>query len=223
MPEKLSINAEKSLQIKSRSQRDIEIPIKYLSEIIEARCKEIFDALLYKIEESGYGDLLSSGIVLTGGSANLLNISDYLKTASGYSVRRAMPVGKFSYTGFPKLSEFSSSAISGLLALAWEDCIGFEDSYNTAGTTVEDIRTVREPDTADNAGSNEETCENGETARNDSSENSGTTWIKGLFGGMKKDKVDKKKDKGDKKKEDRKKDNRFSGFSGILFEDDDNI
>ena len=37
MPEKLSINAEKSLQIKSRSQRDIEIPIKYLSEIIEAR------------------------------------------------------------------------------------------------------------------------------------------------------------------------------------------
>lgn len=223
MPEKLSINAEKSLQIKSRSQRDIEIPIKYLSEIIEARCKEIFDALLYKIEESGYADLLSSGIVLTGGSANLLNISDYLKTASGYSVRRAMPVGKFSYTGFPKLSDFSSSAISGLLALAWEDCIGFEDSYNTAGTTVEDIRTVREPDTADNAGSNEETCENGETARNDSSENSGTTWIKGLFGGMKKDKVDKKKDKGDKKKEDRKKDNRFSGFSGILFEDDDNI
>ena len=82
---------------------------------------------------------------------------------------------------------------------------------------------MREPDTADNAGSNEETCENGETARNDSSENSGTTWIKGLFGGMKKDKVDKKKDKGDKKKEDRKKDNRFSGFSGILFEDDDNI
>lgn len=127
IPEKLANYSEKSLQITSSSQRDIEVPMKYLSEIIEARCREIFDAILYHIELSGFADTITSGIVMTGGSANLNCVTDLLKQMSGYSVRRALPNGRYCSKGFNRLGDFSSSTMIGLLMLAAEYRVGYDD------------------------------------------------------------------------------------------------
>lgn len=127
LPDKLANYSEKSLQITSSSQRDIEVPMKYLSEIIEARCREIFDAILYHIELSGFADTITSGIVMTGGSANLNCVTDLLKQMSGYSVRRALPNGRYCSKGFNRLGDFSSSTMIGLLMLAAEYRVGYDD------------------------------------------------------------------------------------------------
>ncbi len=229
MPEKLSVNSEKSLQIKRQSQADIEIPVKYLAEIIQARCKEIFDAILYKIEESGYADQLSSGIVLTGGSANLLCVSDYLKSISGYTVRRAMPAGKFSYIGFPKLADYSSASLAGLFTLAWEDCLGQEDATfipeDTCGRRQEDDAepdddriagpdspAKREEDLPESGPAHEAVAEEDYVDDEDdeaSDKDEGGTWISKII----------RRKKKEEKKEEKKKDNWFD----TLFDDNDNV
>ncbi len=221
MPEKLSVNAEKSLQIKSKSQRDIEVPIKYLAEIINARCKEIFDAILYKIEESGYADLLASGIVLTGGSANLLCIADYIKNVSGYNVRRAMPTGKFNSRGFPRLSDYSAASTVGLLTLALEHGTGMEEIEIIEKT---DNRESNEdmPDTAGQQGTVNVTDEPADIPedkpqeKNDDTDGNGGSWIKTIFGNRKKKEQEKQREHTEKKKT-------GDGLLNTLFGDEDEI
>ena len=87
-PDKLQNMSDKYLRIKLRdSSRTKEVGIKFLSEIVTARMKEIFEAVLYIIQESGMADDLGAGIVLTGGGAKLTNCSKLLEERSGYSVR----------------------------------------------------------------------------------------------------------------------------------------
>lgn len=149
MPDKLFSLAEKSLKIESG--RGKEVPVRYLSEIIETRCREIFDAILYHIEMSGLADELNSGIVLTGGSANLMAVADLLKSMSGYNVRRAVPNGKYSKRGFDRLGEYSASTLMGLLMLAVEDCAGYDTGEAAPadnGTLFGNITSIDENDQA---------------------------------------------------------------------------
>ncbi len=88
MPDRLGTLGEKKLRItdvldKSRK----EVSVKYLSEIITAREKEIIEALLYDIQTSGYADKLKNGIVVTGGGASMLNICTFIKETSGYNTK----------------------------------------------------------------------------------------------------------------------------------------
>lgn len=68
-----------------------EISFKVLSGIIEARVTEIFEAVAYEIERSGYKDQIKGGIVLTGGSAQLQNIRDLSNLVTGMETRVAAP------------------------------------------------------------------------------------------------------------------------------------
>lgn len=183
MPDKLAINSEKSIQIKGRTLNDIEIPVKYLAEIINARCQEIFDAIFYKIEESGYAEQLSSGIVLTGGEANLMCITDFIKSLSGYPVRRAMPSVKIDYSGFSKLYDYSYASLTGLLKLVMDGEITLKGT-DSASTYIEQNRQAGDEETTDNetevtddtAGQIEEKPEKTEKKRK-------TTWLKDVFFG----------------------------------------
>ena len=65
MKDNLQTLAEKTLQIEEESVRT-RIPVKYLSEVITTRVKEIIDAILYEIQMSGFADQLRSGVVVTG-------------------------------------------------------------------------------------------------------------------------------------------------------------
>lgn len=68
-----------------------EISFRNLAFIIQARMEEIIDNIAYHIEKSGYADKIGAGIVLTGGSALLLNLNQLLKYKTGFDVRIGRP------------------------------------------------------------------------------------------------------------------------------------
>lgn len=117
LPEKLQTMGDKILQINDEENGSYEnLPVKYLSEIITSRCKEIITAILFLIQESGFADRLRCGIVLTGGGANLVNLANMIREMSGYNVRIGFPLAsKFSSDGCPGIGEAEASTSVGLI------------------------------------------------------------------------------------------------------------
>ncbi len=123
LPDKLQSLSEKTIQINDDENGTYEqLPVKYLSEIINCRAKEIIDAILYQIQESGFADKLRNGVVLTGGSAGLVNFANLFREMSGYVVRLGYPrAQKFSSGGCPGVSETSAAASIGMILEAKKD------------------------------------------------------------------------------------------------------
>lgn len=122
MPEKLQSMGEKILHIRSNStEPDMKLPVKYLSEIITARVEEIMMAILYEIHHSGFADSLRSGIVITGGCAQMANLGNFIYDISGYRVRTGYALNLFSHSGCEGLSETSATTSLGLLLAAKDD------------------------------------------------------------------------------------------------------
>lgn len=123
MPDRLLSMKDKIIQVEyNEDGASKQVEVKYLSEIITARVREIVEAMLYMIQESGYAEKLRNGIVLTGGCANLTGCANFIKEISGYNVRIGYPRSKFiSAGGYPGLSETSAAASVGMLLLAKED------------------------------------------------------------------------------------------------------
>ena len=126
MPDRLQNLSEKVIQITSGdASPNKEISVKYLSEIITCRVREIVEAMLYEIEQSGFADNLRSGIVLTGGGANLTNCANYIKELSGYSVRKGYPRQElFSEIGCDSVLETDAAVSIGLILAAKTDKVG---------------------------------------------------------------------------------------------------
>ena len=124
MPNKLSSLGEKSIQIVDEDgNATAQVSVKYISEIITARMKEIIEALLFRIQESGYAseDILRAGVVVTGGGAELVNCANYIKELSGYSVKIGRPRRFFSCEGCPEASEASAATSMGMILSAKSD------------------------------------------------------------------------------------------------------
>jgi len=68
-----------------------EISFKSLAYIIQSRMEEVLDAVIYEIENSGYFDRLSAGIVITGGGALLKHLPALVKFKTGMDVRIGYP------------------------------------------------------------------------------------------------------------------------------------
>ncbi|HAO94060.1 MAG: cell division protein FtsA [Deltaproteobacteria bacterium GWB2_55_19] len=64
-----------------------------LCEIIEPRVEEIFQLVKREIMKSGYDNLVSSGIVLTGGTAAMEGITELAEQVFNLPVRRGLPMG----------------------------------------------------------------------------------------------------------------------------------
>lgn len=121
MPEKLQSLSEKIIHIRSNSaEPDKQLPVKYLSEIITARVEEILMAILYEIQQSGFADKLRSGIVVTGGCAQIANLGNFIYDLSGYRARTGYPRNHFSCQGCDGISETSAAASIGLILTAME-------------------------------------------------------------------------------------------------------
>ena len=71
----------------------LKISHQILSEIIEARTREMFELLHREIEKSGYQDFISSGIVLSGGTACLEGMADLAEEVFQAPVRIGTPTG----------------------------------------------------------------------------------------------------------------------------------
>lgn len=138
MPERLLNMSEKVLQIRDDIDgTSQQLSVKYLSEVITARVKEIVDAILFKIQESGYADKLRNGIVLTGGGANLVNCGNFFKQMSGYNVRIGYPRPRnMSASGCTGISETGAAATVGMLMLATADSHIDCASEKKGGTTA---------------------------------------------------------------------------------------
>ncbi|TSA39172.1 MAG: cell division protein FtsA [Porphyromonadaceae bacterium] len=83
---------DKVVTIPGISGRDArEISFKNLAYIIQARMEEILDAVSFEIENSGYAEKVSAGIVITGGGAMLKGLPQLIKFKTGYDVRVGYP------------------------------------------------------------------------------------------------------------------------------------
>lgn len=71
----------------------IEQPREVLAHIIEPRVEEIFMLVHRAILESGYADLLASGLVVTGGATLLEGLAEMAEETTGMPVRRGIPFG----------------------------------------------------------------------------------------------------------------------------------
>ena len=124
MPNKLSALGEKSIQIVDENDvPTAQVTVKYISEIITARMKEIIEALLYHIQVSGYAaeDILRAGVVVTGGGAEVVNCANYIKELSGYSVKVGYPRRFFSCEGCPEAVETGAATSMGMILAAKAD------------------------------------------------------------------------------------------------------
>ena len=154
LPDKLQTMGDKVLQINDEENGTYEhLGVKYLSEIITSRCREIVNAILYLIQESGFADRLRCGIVLTGGGANLANLTNLIKEESGYNVRVGFPLArKFSSDGCPGIGEAEASASVGMVLESASDpflnCIA-ETAQTPAPETVQEP--VKEQEVAPDA------------------------------------------------------------------------
>lgn len=86
-----------------------------VDEIVEARLDEIFDAVHKELKKAGRAGQLPSGVVLTGGTANLKGIADYAKEKLGLAAR----IGKSSgYGGVAEhIEEPQFASVVGLMLL----------------------------------------------------------------------------------------------------------
>lgn len=165
MPDKLQTLSEKVIQINSGNDTvpNKHLPVRYLSEIITCRVKEIVDAMLYEIEQSGMASNLRCGIVLTGGGANLTNCANYIKEVSGYNVRHGYPKFQLvSHSGYDSIRETGAAVCLGLLLAAKADrvpdcamgetTVNIGDSVTFSGTGTEEAQERKVPEASGNAG-----------------------------------------------------------------------
>ncbi len=64
-----------------------------LCEILEPRVEEIFQLVNHEIERNGFAELLTSGVVITGGSTLLPGMTELAEEIMGVPVRRGAPRG----------------------------------------------------------------------------------------------------------------------------------
>jgi cell division protein FtsA len=69
------------------------VPRRLLAEIIEPRMEEVFMLIQQQIMKSGFHELLSGGVVLTGGSTLLEGITELAEMVFDMPVKRGMPQG----------------------------------------------------------------------------------------------------------------------------------
>ncbi len=122
MPEKLLNMSEKVLHIIDKnSTQDKQVAVKYLSEIITARVREIMEAVLYEIQESGLAEHLRCGIVITGGAARTANLCMMINEMSGYNVRMGYPKNDIAGYAADGTHETSATTILGLVTAAMKE------------------------------------------------------------------------------------------------------
>lgn len=119
-PDRLANMAEKVIQVNNNETGSSrQLKVYDLAEVIAARMDEIMETVLWQIEESGYADRLRTGIVLTGGGADLTGLVPMMRELAGCPVELGFPRRHFfSASGFPSMLQTGAVASAGLLLRA---------------------------------------------------------------------------------------------------------
>ncbi|QPJ66571.1 MAG: cell division protein FtsA [Candidatus Nitrohelix vancouverensis] len=87
------VGEDEMIEVSSMGGRESKkISRQILSEIIEARAREMFEILNNEITSSGFREIISSGIVLTGGAACMQGMSELAEEVFQLPVRVGSPV-----------------------------------------------------------------------------------------------------------------------------------
>ncbi|MEX0980820.1 MAG: cell division protein FtsA [Bacteroidales bacterium] len=136
---------DKVVTIPGISGRDPkEISFKSLAYIIQSRMEEIIDAIVYEIENSGYIDKLSAGIVLTGGGAMLKNLNQLVKFKTGLDVRIGYPNECLAADTPEEINQPMYSTSIGLLLKGLEIYEENQESLNVSNLGQEAEESVQE-------------------------------------------------------------------------------
>jgi cell division protein FtsA len=100
-----------------------EISFKNLAYIIQLRMEEIIDAVMFEIENSGFLDKLSAGIVLTGGGALLKHLPQLVRFHTGLDVRIGYPNEYLAGNVDEEINKPQYATSVGLLLKGWEAMI----------------------------------------------------------------------------------------------------
>lgn len=73
------------------SERQKSVPRRRLCEIIQARCEEILEMVMSEVKRNVHDDILSAGVVLTGGTANLRGLDILAEQVTGLPARVGVP------------------------------------------------------------------------------------------------------------------------------------
>ena len=119
-----------------------EITFKNLAFIIQARMEEIIDAIAFEIENSGYFEKLSAGLVITGGGAMLKHLPQLIKFKTGMDVRIGYPGEHISEGVENELNHPMYSTSIGLIIK------GYEHSME-AGSLIKKTRKGKKPGKGD--------------------------------------------------------------------------
>ena len=88
------VDSEETIEVPSVGGRAPRvIPRRVLCDIIEPRVEEIFQACRHVIVETGYADMLASGVVITGGATLLDGMPEHAESIVELPVRRGAPTG----------------------------------------------------------------------------------------------------------------------------------
>jgi cell division protein FtsA len=118
-----------------------EISCKSLAYIIQSRMEEILDAVIYEIENSGYFEKLSAGIVITGGGALLRHLPALVKFKTGMDVRIGLPTENLSSENLKDVNHPMYATSVGLILKGYE-YIEKNTSYKKAEAKVKEAEKV---------------------------------------------------------------------------------
>ena len=100
---------------------------------------EIFEAVDFEIEKSGYKNLLQAGLVITGGSAQMLNICQLASTVTGLEARVAYPDESIVSDSISEVYSPAQATAVGLVLKGFEKMAREKTVYNTATPIKYDI------------------------------------------------------------------------------------
>ncbi len=87
------VGEDESIEVPSVGGREARtVSRQILSEIIEARAREMFELLDHELTTSGFRDLISSGIVLTGGASSMQGMAELAEDVFQTPVRVGTPM-----------------------------------------------------------------------------------------------------------------------------------
>ncbi len=104
------VSKDQTIDVPSTGERSSRVLSKLvLAEIIEPRVHEIFSLIQRELVRAGCDELLTSGLVLTGGTANLVGISQAAEQVFNLPVRVGTPRGLGGLTDLVNSPEYASA------------------------------------------------------------------------------------------------------------------
>lgn len=104
------VNVEESIEVEGvGGRRERTVLRQHLCEVIEPRAEEVLNFINNEIQKSGLGNMIGSGIVLTGGGSLLDGIVELGEFIFDMPVRRATPQGFGGLTDVARSSQYATA------------------------------------------------------------------------------------------------------------------